>query len=143
MHWIAPTKQDIANAALEKRFWDAAEQFLANSGPKSQEFSAPVIGLIFLRFADQRAKLVIASTSARCGSRVDESAADHSGGTPYFPPGARVEHLLNGLEAKNIGAKANTAMRDIERHDRHLLRGIPMPLILLISIPLKKFVSLN
>ena len=54
MHWIAPSEKDSANAALEKRLWDAADQFRANSGLKSQEYSAPVLGLIFLRFAEVR-----------------------------------------------------------------------------------------
>ncbi len=62
MIWIAPSEKDTANAALEKRLGDAADQFCANSGLKSQESSAPVLGLIFLRFAEvrfaaQRAKL--------------------------------------------------------------------------------------
>jgi hypothetical protein len=51
MHWIAPSEKDTDNAALEKRLCDAADQFRANSGLKSQEYSAPVLGLIFLRFA--------------------------------------------------------------------------------------------
>ena len=54
MHWIAPSEKDTDNAALEKRLWDAADQFRANSGLKSQEYSAPVLGLIFLRFAEVR-----------------------------------------------------------------------------------------
>ena len=37
MIWIAPSERDTANAALEKRLWDAADQFRANSGLKSQE----------------------------------------------------------------------------------------------------------
>ena len=62
MHWIAPSEKNADNAALEKRLWDAADQFRANSGLKAQEYSAPVLGLIFLRFAEvrfaaQRAKL--------------------------------------------------------------------------------------
>ena len=77
MLWIAPSEKDTDNAALEKRLWDAADQFRANSGLKSQEYSAPVLGLIFLRFAEvrfdaQRAKLEQASASARRGSRVDD-----------------------------------------------------------------------
>ena len=36
MHWIAPSEKDTDNAALEKRLWDAADQFRANSGLKSQ-----------------------------------------------------------------------------------------------------------
>jgi hypothetical protein len=57
MIWIAPSEKDDATATLEKRLWDAADQFRANSGLKSQEYSAPVLGLIFLRFAAQRARL--------------------------------------------------------------------------------------
>jgi hypothetical protein len=39
MIWIAPSAKDTDNAALEKRLWDAADQFRANSGLKSQEYS--------------------------------------------------------------------------------------------------------
>ena len=77
MNWIAPSEKDTANAKLEKRLWDAADQFRANSGLKFQEYSAPVLGLIFLRFAEvrfaaQHAKLEKSATSSRRGSRVDE-----------------------------------------------------------------------
>ena len=80
MQWIAPSEKDTANGSLEKRLWDAADQFRANSGIKSQEYSAPVLGLIFLRlaevrFAAQRAKLDKVSASSRRGSRVDDPAA--------------------------------------------------------------------
>jgi len=80
MHWIAPSERDTDNAALEKRLWDAADQFRANSGLKSQEYPAPVLGFIFLcfaevRFAAQRAKLEKSATSSRHGSRLDERRA--------------------------------------------------------------------
>lgn len=83
MNWIAPSEKDSGSTTLEKRLWDSADQFRANSGPKSQEYSAPVLGLIFLRFAEvrfaaQRARLEKASASARRGSRVDEPAAYHA-----------------------------------------------------------------
>ena len=44
MIWIAPSEKDTDTAALEKRLWDAADQFRANSGLKAQEYSAPVTG---------------------------------------------------------------------------------------------------
>ena len=53
MHWIASSEKDRVAGTLEKRLWDAADQFRANSGLKSQEYSAPVLGLIFLRFAEE------------------------------------------------------------------------------------------
>ncbi len=72
MLWIAPTEKDADNAALEKRLWDAADQFHANSG------------LIFLRFTEvrfaaERAKLEKSATSSRRGSRLDGPAAYHAG----------------------------------------------------------------
>jgi hypothetical protein len=122
--WIAPSERD------------AADQFRANSGLKSQEYSAPVLGLIFLRFAEvrfaaKRAQLESpsplggetagvrgeASTPrvSRRGSRVDEPAAYHAEGILYLPAEARFDFLLNRPEAENIGAKVNAAMRDVTK----------------------------
>jgi type I restriction enzyme M protein len=39
---------------LERRLWDAADELRANSGLKASEYSIPVLGLIFLRFADNK-----------------------------------------------------------------------------------------
>src|ERR1039457_1578542 len=136
MHWIAPSEKNADNAALEKRLWDAADQLRANSELKSQEYSAPVLGLIFLRFAEvrftaQRAALEKAGTSGgngpspRRGSRVDEPAAYHAEGILYLPAGARFDYLLNRPEAENIGAKVNAAMRDIEKQNPRLAGVLP------------------
>jgi type I restriction enzyme M protein len=54
MHWVVPSERDADADILEKSLWDAADQFRANSDLKSQEYSAPVLGLIFLRFAEVR-----------------------------------------------------------------------------------------
>ena len=37
---------------LENRLWNAADQLRANSHLESAKYSIPVLGLIFLRFAD-------------------------------------------------------------------------------------------
>jgi type I restriction enzyme M protein len=42
------------NNQIEKRLWDAADEMRANSKLKSSEYSIPVLGLIFLRYADQK-----------------------------------------------------------------------------------------
>ena len=100
MIWIASSEMNTASAAPEKRLWDAADQFRANSGLKSQECCATILGLIFLRFAEihfaaQRAKLGKASGSACRGSRVEESPAYHADGILYLPAGARSDEVLN------------------------------------------------
>ena len=130
MKWIAPQANNTANAALEIRLWDAADQFRANSGLTAAQYSQPVLGLIFLRFAevrfaDQRAKLEKSSTSARRGSRLDEPAAYHAEGILYLSAEARFDYLLNRPEAENIGAKVNAAMRDIEKHNPQLAGVLP------------------
>lgn len=81
MRWVAPTEKDEANHQLEKRLWAAADQFRANSGLKAGEYSAPVLGLIFLRFAQarfakRRAELEKAGASPRRGnSCIDDPKA--------------------------------------------------------------------
>lgn len=136
MHWIAPSEKNADTTALEKRLWDAADQLRANSELKSQEYSAPVLGLIFLRFAEvrftaRRAELEKAGApggnghSPRRGSRLDEPAAYHAEGILYLPAEARFDYLLNRPEAENIGAKVNAAMRDIEKHNPQLAGVLP------------------
>ena len=146
MLWIAPSEKDIANEELEKRLWDAADQFRANSGLKAQEYSAPVLGLIFLRFAEvrfaaQRAKLEKAGGSSRRGSRVEEPAAYHADGILYLPADARFDYLLNRPEAENIGAKVNAAMRDIEKQNPQLAGVLPKSYNLFTSTLLKELLK--
>ena len=103
MRWVAPSEKDAATDTLEKRLWDAADQFRANSGLTSAQYSMPVLGLIFLRFAEarfarRRAELEKAGASSRRGSsRVDDPAAYHAGGVIYLSPKARrrAEHVLH------------------------------------------------
>jgi type I restriction enzyme M protein len=80
MLWVAPSEKDTATEALEKRLWDAADQLRANSGLNAAHYSTPVLGLIFLSFADVRFTKICAglekmASSSRHGSRVDEPAA--------------------------------------------------------------------
>ena len=44
----------MTNNDVEKRLWEAADQLRANSKLKASEYSMPVLGLIFLRYADSR-----------------------------------------------------------------------------------------
>ncbi len=146
MIWIAPSEKDTDNAALEKRLWDAADQFRANSGLKAQEYSGPILGLIFLKFAEvrfikQRSKLEKASASSRRGSRVDDPTAYNAEGILYLPPKARFDYLLNRPEAENIGAKVNEAMRDIEKQNPQLAGVLPKTYNLFTSTLLKELLK--
>ncbi|MBK7578500.1 MAG: SAM-dependent DNA methyltransferase [Ignavibacteria bacterium] len=146
MNWIAPSEKDAASGSLEKRLWDAADQFRANSGLKAQEYSGPILGLIFLRFAEvrfaiKRTDLESVATSSRRGSRVDEPAAYHAEGILYLSKEARFDFLLNLPEAANIGAKVNAAMREIEKHNPQLAGVLPKTYNLFTSTLLKELLK--
>jgi type I restriction enzyme M protein len=146
MQWIAPSKKDSATTTLEKRLWDAADQFRANSGLKSQEYSGPILGLIFLRFAEVRfavlrAKLEAAGSSARRGSRVDDPTAYQAESVLYLSPEARFDYLLTLPESSDIGAKVNAAMRDIEQHNPTLAGVLPKTFNLFTSTLLKELLK--
>jgi type I restriction enzyme M protein len=146
MKWIAPSEKDAATNTLEKRLWDAADQLRANSGLKAQEYSGPILGLIFLRFAEvrfakQRAILEKGAASSRRGSRVDEPAAYHAEGILYLPPEARFDYLLHRPEAENIGAKVNDAMRVIEKDNPQLAGVLPKTYNLFTSTLLKELLK--
>ncbi|MBK7259524.1 MAG: SAM-dependent DNA methyltransferase [Ignavibacteriae bacterium] len=130
MNWIAASEKTPLPQQLEKRLWDAADQFRANSGLKAQEYSGPILGLIFLRFAEvrfaaQRTKLEKAGASSRRGSRVDEPAAYHADNVLYLAPEARFDFLLTLPEAADIGGKVNAAMREVEKHNPQLAGVLP------------------
>ena len=78
MQWIAPSEKDSATNTLEKRLWEAADQIRANSGLTSGQYSTPVLGLIFLRFAEarfarRRAELEHPPSPARAGETFYET----------------------------------------------------------------------
>ena len=128
--WVAPPQRDLGKAAMEKSLWSAADQFRANSGLKAQEYSGPILGLIFLRFADARfmpqwQALKAAGGSERRGSREEDANAYQSEGLLYLPTGARFQELLQLPEAADIGEKLNAAMGLIEEHNSKLAGVLP------------------
>lgn len=144
--WIAPSEKNADSSDFEKRLWNAADQFRANSGLKAQEYSGPILGLIFLRFAEvrfavQHEKLEQTATSGRRGSRVDEPAAYHADNVLYLSPEARFEYLLNLPESADVGSKVNAAMRAVEKHNEHLAGVLPKTFNLFTSTLLKELLK--
>ncbi|MBN9497226.1 MAG: SAM-dependent DNA methyltransferase [Alphaproteobacteria bacterium] len=146
MRWVAASQKANESVTLEKRLWDAADQFRANSGLKAQEYSGPILGLIFLRFAEvrfaaQRAKLEKAGASSRRGSRVDDPAAYHADNVIYLAPEARFDFLLTLPEAADIGAKVNAAMREVEKQNPQLAGVLPKTYNLFTGTLLKQLLK--
>jgi len=146
MHWIAPSEKDTANDTLEKRLWAAADQLRANSGLTAQQYSAPVLGLIFLRFAEvrfdkRRAELKKSEVSSRRGSRVDDPTAYHAESVLYLSEKARFDTLLNLPEGADVGKAVNEAMTDIEKQNPQLAGILPRSYQLFSSTLLKELLK--
>jgi type I restriction enzyme M protein len=115
-------KTDIYTIA--SRLWETADELRANSHLKASEYSIPVLGLIFLKFADSRFTQVQADLVGTGSGRRDIGKADYQARRVlYLPEQARFANLLLRKEGDNIGKILNDAMAAIEEENPQL-RGI-------------------
>ena len=118
---------------LHEQLWAAAEQLRANSSLKLNEMSEPILGLIFLKFADVRFKRAqaefVEDRQKQFGTSTRQAplTPDHykSKGVLYLPETATYSYLMNLPENENIGKKINDAMQAIEEHNRDLAGVLP------------------
>ncbi|MFH1824257.1 MAG: class I SAM-dependent DNA methyltransferase [Candidatus Firestonebacteria bacterium] len=111
---------------LEKRLWDVADELRANSDLKPAEYSSPVLGLIFLRYADYRfskQEKIIKEKSA--GRRKIGKTDYQATGVMFLPGEARFQYLLGLPEDKDIGKAINEAMNAIEKENEELKGILP------------------
>src|SRR4051795_1646686 len=110
-------RRDMASdlVAIESRLWAAADQLWANTGLKPSEFSTPVLGLIFLRYADKRFTDLQASFTKKNIALDELEPMDYQAeGVLYLSPEARFSHLLTLTEGANLGKAIATAMSLVE-----------------------------
>ncbi len=109
---------------LEHRLWDSADKLRANSGLRASEYSVPVLGLIFLRFADYRFTEAERELLARYPSPIDKRRFQ-ARGVMYVPEEARFANLLRLPEAADIGKALNAAMTALETENEALKGALP------------------
>ena len=111
---------------IESRLWDAADELRANSKLKSSEYSVPVLGLVFLRYADCKFQAAAKELAGKGGGRRKIGPADYQArGVLYLPAAARFSALILLPEGANIGAAINDAMRAIEAENPDLKDVLP------------------
>lgn len=116
---------------LEADLWSAADKLRANSDLKSSEYATPVLGLIFLKFADnnyrRHEKAILAEYQKLQGTRrekpVSEIAIEQCGF--YLPDHTRYDYLLNLPEEKDIAKALKEAMKAIEEYKPELEGVLP------------------
>ncbi len=116
---------------LQRQLWAAAEHMRANSSLKLNEISEPILGLIFLKFADVRFKkaqgeLEKSKTASQSGRQRPVSPDDYKArGVLFVPEKATFSYLISLPENENLGKAVNEAMAAIEEENRDLAGVLP------------------
>jgi type I restriction enzyme M protein len=119
---ITDSGTDIYDIAAH--LWDAADELRANSHLKAAEYSIPVLGLIFLKFADNRFAEADAVLAPKATERNPLTKEKYQGqGVLYLPDEARFDRLLHLPGGQNRGKAINDAMAAIEEENPQL-RGV-------------------
>ena len=129
---------------LESELWESADLLRAGSNLTSNQYCMPVLGLIFLRYAYSRYKMVEAEIlkgrPSRGGRVMPVEASDFAAKSAlYLPKEAQYDYLLNlpedvsaaGLVNKNghsmnsLGEVVNNAMQLVEDQSEQLVGVLP------------------
>ena len=110
---------------LQNKLWEAADQLRANSGLKASEYASPVLGMIFLRYADERFEQAAADVGPGTARRPIGPEDYQAEGALYVPDESRFETLLNLPEGADIGKAINRAMGGIEDYNPDLKGVLP------------------
>ena len=123
------TKEQLKQ--LENDLWAAADNLRANSDLKASEYSTPVLGLIFLKFADNNYRKheheILEEYKKLKGTRrekpISEIAIEKCGF--YLPDHARYNHLLSLPEQEDIANAIKKAMEAIAEYKPELQGVLP------------------
>ncbi len=129
---------------LENELWESADLLRAGSKLTSNQYCMPVLGLIFLRYAYSRFKMVEAeilkNRPSRGGRVIPVEASDFSAKSALFlPKEAQYEYLVNlpdniastglinkdGHPINSLGEAVNNAMALIEDQSEQLTGVLP------------------
>ena len=123
---------DISIKQLESDLWNAADNLRANSTLTAAEYKDPLLGLVFLRFVQNRhedAKIKIQESLAinpRTGQKREVTKDDFvAAGSILLPEKAKYDYLAALPESENIAEAINNAMKLIEEEYPSLVGILP------------------
>lgn len=107
---------------LEDKLWDSANALRAYGGLKAADYAVPVLGLIFLKFADNKYsqhetqinKILADEKGTRVERSIDKVAIATCGF--YLPEEARFDYLLNLPGDTSLATALRKAMEGIEKY---------------------------
>lgn len=129
---------------LEADLWESADLLRAGSKLTSNQYCMPVLGLLFLRYAYSRFKMVeeeiLKTRPVRNGRQMPVEASDFAAKSAlYLPKEAQYDYLVNlpenivaagiknaaGQQMNSLGEVVNNAMRLVEAQSEQLTGVLP------------------
>ncbi|MCO3662487.1 N-6 DNA methylase [Pseudomonas aeruginosa] len=117
---------------LENELWEAADQLRANSKLTASEYAMPVLGLIFLRHADNRFKAYLPEIEADIHPKMPDTQREklirlgfQGKAAIYLPEKARFDRIVSLPQGANVGEAIDNAMDVIEAEYEVLKGALP------------------
>lgn len=93
--------------------WAAADELRANSKLTAVQYRDPVLGLVFLAYAENRFEAIRAKVEAKASVRNPVTIADYKAESVlYVPDESRLSYLVGLPEGEDIGG--NTLSEEID-----------------------------
>jgi type I restriction enzyme M protein len=113
-------------AEVRRTLWKAADELRANSTLSPSEARGPILGLIFLAYAEHRFDSIRGELEAKATARRPVTPDDYRARSVLFvSEEARLSHLARLPEGEDLGEALDTAMRLIETHNPELKGVLP------------------
>lgn len=113
-------------ARVRRTLWAAADELRANSTLSPAEYRGPVLGLIFLAYAEHRFEQVRPELDAKATARRPVTADDYRARSVLFvPEEARLSGLVSLPEGENLGKAIDEAMKGVEAANPELRDVLP------------------
>ena len=117
---------------LENELWEAADQLRANSKLTAAEYSMPVLGLIFLRHADNRFKAYLPAIESDIPPQVPAAQREaliklgfQGKAAIYLPEVARFDRIVSLPQGAKVGEIIDAAMDAVEAEYPVLSGALP------------------
>lgn len=113
-------------AKVRATLWSAADELRANSKLTPGQYRDPVLGLVFLAYAENRFEAVRGEVEGKASARNPATIADYKAKSVlYVPDEARLSHLNDLPEGNDIGKAVDDAIKAIEAANPELKDILP------------------
>lgn len=120
--WLKTT--DLAK--VRSTLWAAADELRANSKLTPVQYRNPVLGLVFLAYAENRFEAVRGEVEAKASTRNPATIADYKAKSVlYVPDESRLSYLNALPEGDDIGKAVDEAIKAIEAANPELKDILP------------------